>query len=98
MPIVVSEDCYGPHSACRKHHQAGRPVHMIPDLFPDFRTKPLLVMATYHYATVEEGEEAIRQAMETAPTVATDDDLYAYREAGIPHFLPAGWVDPTRRT
>jgi len=54
-------------------------------------------MPTYHYATVEEGVAAIERAKKTAPTVRTDADLYAYRAQGIPHFLPVGWVDPSRR-
>lgn len=56
-----------------------------------------LVLPTCHFTTVDEGMAAIRDAMVNAPTVATDDDLYAYRAAGVAHFLPAGWVDPTRR-
>jgi hypothetical protein len=107
-PLVLSENCTGPNPACREAHKAGRPVHMIPAMprmgvdivIEDGAARvitPTLVMPTYHYANVSEGVEAIDQAMNTAPTVVTDDDLYAYRKAGVPHFLPVGWIDPTRR-
>jgi hypothetical protein len=93
--VVLNLDCTGPNPTCRRHHKAGRPVHVIPHYDP--YTEPALVMSSYHYRTVEEGTTAIEQARETAPTVATDADLDAYRAADRPHFLPVGWVDPTRR-
>jgi hypothetical protein len=68
---------------------------MIP--LSDVHNTPTLVMPTYHYATEDEGREAIHEALRTAPTVYGDADLAEYRERNIPHFLPVGWVDPTMR-
>lgn len=105
-PEVLSPHCTGRvgNAACREAHRAGRSVHIIPPrsryTIVDDRAQlldPILILPTYHFATVEEGLAAVRDAMATAPTVATDDDLYAYRAAGIAHYLPVGWVDPTRR-
>lgn len=97
-PVVLSTNCTGPNPTCRKEHRAGRHVHVIPAAPSlDAGTRPVLVMPTYHYRTAEGGLAAIAKAMISAPTVATDDDLYHYRLEGMPHFLPVGWVDPTRR-
>lgn len=90
---IINAACSGPNLACRRAFKRGRPVHIIPG-----GTGALaLVMPTYHYATEQEGIAAINTAIETAPTVATDEDLYRFRKEGTPHFLPAGWVDPSRR-
>jgi len=95
-PMVLNENCTGPNEACREAHSAGRPVHVIPGFRDPFK-QPALVMPTYHYATADEGLTAVANALKTAPTVKTDKDLFAYREAGVPHFLPVGWKDPSRR-
>lgn len=105
-PHILATDCKGPNPACRAAHRAGRPVHVIPprgrfEIVNDRARKldPTLVLATYHFATAEDGMAAIADAIANAPTVATDDDLYAFRAAGVAHFLPVGWIDPTcRRT
>jgi hypothetical protein len=104
---LLSTRCTGPNPACRKAHRDGRSVHVIPAIpsMDDFviendrarKLTPSLVMPTNHYATAAEGVAAIELAMRTAPTVTCDDDLYACRRMGIPHFLPVGWIDPTRR-
>ena len=94
---VLASICTGPNRACRAAHKAGRSVHVIPQTGPDASAHPRLVMPTYHYRTSAEGIAAIAVAEETAPTVTCDDDLYACRRMGIPHYLPVGWIDPTRR-
>jgi hypothetical protein len=91
---VLSHDCTGPNRACRAAHRAGLPVHMIPESHPK---RPRLIMPSYHFATVAEGAVVIADANAVAPTVATDTDLYRYRADGVAHFLPVGWIDPTRR-
>lgn len=91
---VLAAVCTGPNRACRTAHRQGRSVHVIPDRQADGRA---LVMPTYHYATSAEGIEAIMDAEMIAPTVTTDEELYACRRLNIPHFLPVGWVDPSRR-
>jgi hypothetical protein len=93
-PQVLSDNCTGRRGnrACRDAHRAGRPVHVIPAYGPT-----ALVMPTYHYATAEEGIQAINDAMVNAPMVATDADLFRYRREGVAHRLPAGWIDPSRR-
>lgn len=105
--MVSAECCTGPNPKCRAAHRAGRSVHMIPDSDRmatirrnggrKMKQTPALVLPTYHFATVEEGTEAICQAWLTAIPVMTDADLYAAREAGVPHILRPGWVDPSRR-
>lgn len=108
-PQVLSANCTGPNPACRAAYRAGRTVHVIParsrfvieGTAPNDRARmidPILVLPTYHFRTAEEGVEFIRLAAVHAPTVATDDDLYAYRALNMPHYLPVGWIDPTRRT
>jgi len=91
---VLSHDCKGPNPACRKAGRAGRLVHMIPESHPK---RPRLVLPTYHFSTIAEGAVAIADANAVAPTVATDADLYRYRAEGVAHFLPVGWIDPSRR-
>lgn len=92
---VLDEDCSGPHGACGSGHEQGRPVHLIPAVTDD--TTPRLVLPTYHFTTVAEGVEAITRAYATAPTITTDEELYAARRAGIAHLIPRGWIDPSRR-
>lgn len=90
---ILSHNCTGPNPQCKRDARNGRLVHMIADI--DCGS---LVMPTYHFASEEEGREALTRADETAPTVTTDAELYEMREQGIPHKLPAGWVDPSRRS
>lgn len=104
-PMVYPQPCTGPNFACRAAHRTGLSVHVIPaasryEIVGD-RARlldPILVLPTYHFLTAQDGIEFIHLAERTAPTVATDDDLYAYRARGIAHYLPVGWTDPTRRT
>lgn len=92
---VLSTNCTGPNRNCRAAHRAGRSVHVLPT--PMGRKAPTLVMPTYHYGTVVEGLRSISEAFKTAPTVYADADLDLYRSQRVPHFLPVGWVDPSRR-
>jgi len=92
---VLDENCTGPNRKCRCAARNGRSVHVIPS--PMGPEHPALLMPTYHYATAEEGFAAIEAAYRTAPTVASDADLELYRCTGVPHILPVGWIDPTRR-
>ena len=94
---ILSDHCTGPNRACRAAHKAGRSIHVIPTMRPDPRTAPALVMPTYHYTTAQDGIDAINQAFATAPMVATEDDLYRFRAERVAHFLPIGWIDPSRR-
>lgn len=92
---VLDTNCTGPNWACKAAAKRGRTVHVIPT-----RTganQPLLVMPTYHYYTEALGEAAIEQAIQYAHTVKCDDDLMMFRKLAVPHFLPVGWVDPSRR-
>ena len=86
----------GMNRTCQMAYRLGRPAHVIPPPV-DVRKHDALVMPTYHYRTVAEGVATIKSAIETAPTVETDADLYRYRKQMVPHFLPVGWVDPSRR-
>jgi len=97
IATVLSHNCTGPNDACRKAHRDGRSVHMIPDAGRNPGASPALIMPMYHYATEDDGRQAINRAIETAPTVTCDEDLYTYRRQGVAHFLPVGWIDPTRR-
>lgn len=94
---VLASICTGPNRACRAAHRAGRSVHVIPAMSRDAANHPRLVMPTYHYRTSDEGIIAIAEAEENAPTVTCDADLYRFRKMEIPHFLPVGWIDPSRR-
>ncbi|MBP2055016.1 hypothetical protein J2Z21_008028 [Streptomyces griseochromogenes] len=89
---VLSHNCTGPNPHCKREARDGRRIHMIARL-----DSGSLVMPSYHYATEEEGREALTRAYETAPTITTDAELYAAREQGIPHKLPASWIDPSMR-
>ncbi|MCX4666403.1 hypothetical protein OG453_06940 [Streptomyces sp. NBC_01381] len=89
---VTSHNCTGPNARCKRETAAGRPVHVIPRL-----DSGNLVMPSYHFTSEEEGRQAITQAYESAPTITTDAELYEAREQGIPHKLPAEWIDPSRR-
>lgn len=93
-PLVLSIDCLGDAVACRKAYNAGRRVHMY---LPFSYTQPTLVMPTYHFTSIEDGVAQINAWLATAPTVETVADLNRYRSARVAHFLPVGWVDPTRR-
>lgn len=93
---VTASICRGPNRACAAAARQGRQVHVIPER-GDVYTEPALVMPTYHYQTSDEGIIAIAEAAENAPTVTCDEDLYRFRKAGVAHFLPVGWVDPTMR-
>jgi hypothetical protein len=97
-PYVFPRQCTGRggNSTCRQGYDDGRPWHVIPPVV-DVAKRPALVMPTYHYATIEDGVGSVRTAMATAPMVATDDDLYRYRAAGVAYKLPPGWIDPSRR-
>lgn len=91
---VVASNCPGPNRACKAAFRKGLRVHVRPDYSLQ---EPALVMPGYHYETSADGVEAIMHAAEAAPLVHTDEDLYRYRAAGLPYFLPVGWVDPSRR-
>jgi hypothetical protein len=99
----VREDCKGPNARCWAAHKAGRTVHVIEATwkFPrDLEHRsivPALVMPSCHYATAEEGIAALKEARTYAVMIQTDADLYAAREAGVPHLLPVRWIDPSRR-
>lgn len=92
---TIRDTCDGPNRACRVAHRAGRPVHIIPPMVG--ADAPKLILPTYHYATPQEAMTALEHAMATATTIRTDEDLYAARVTNVAHFLPVGWVDPTRR-
>lgn len=94
---VLSHNCTGPNPTCRAAHRAGRPVHVIPDAGRNPGASPALIMPTYHYPTEAHGVDAIYEAANTAPMVTSDEDLYLFRQMKIAHFLPVGWVDPSRR-
>ena len=90
-PYVLDANCMGDAVECRRAFNAGRPAHVNPPMGSG------VVMPTYHYATVEDGLATVRDAMDNAPMVTTDEELYRYRTYGIAYRLPEGWVDPDRR-
>lgn len=94
--IVLDENCTGSRGAksCKQAHAEGRNVHMITKYNPEMES---LIMPTWHFATIEEGSSALKSAYETAVTITTDEELFAARAAKIPHKLPLGWIDPSRR-
>jgi hypothetical protein len=100
---VLLERCTGPNTHCKKEHRAGRSAHVISDsdrIWTHRRNRkpiPSLVLPNWHFATVEEGIAAVKQAWLTAVVVMVDEDLYAARAANVPYILRPGWVDPSRR-
>lgn len=86
----------GTNPACKKAAKTGRTWHVSPGITDNIGGQHL-VMPNHHYFTEAEGVAAIEAALEHAPTVRTDEDLYAYREAGTAYKLNKGWIDPTRR-
>lgn len=94
--IVLNEECTGRRGAqaCKDAHKAGASVHMITEYDPQGES---LIMPSWHFTSVEHGNAALTTAYENAPTIKTDAELYAAREAKIPHKLPVGWIDPSRR-
>lgn len=102
---VLSLECTGPNSTCRKLHKSGRSVHVIADsvrirtLSKENKPRPSLVMPDNHYHTVGKGRMAIAEGWRTGKIISTDEELYAAREARQPYILLPGWIDPTcRRT
>lgn len=96
MVIILNENCTGKRGAeaCKDAHKAGASVHMILKFDPIMQS---LIMPTWHFVSVDAGYRALINAYKTAPMITSDAELYAAREAGIPHLLPVGWIDPTRR-
>lgn len=94
--IILNEECTGKGGAesCKAAHKAGANVHVITKYDPNTES---LVMPSWHFTSVEHGKAALTLAYENAPTIKTDAELYAAREAKIPHKLPVGWIDPSRR-
>lgn len=90
--VQAIELCTGPHPACRAAHRRGLSAHVISN-WSNLR----LIMPTTHFASIADGVAAIEAAMLTAVTISNDDELYAARDAGVPHYLPIGWCDPTMR-
>lgn len=96
MIIIVNENCTGKRGSkqCKSDHTDGAHVHMILEF--DIM-KQTLVMPTWHFVSVEAGYRSLINAYKTAQLITSDAELYAAREAQIPHLLPVGWIDPTRR-
>jgi hypothetical protein len=92
--MLLSLVCDGPNERCRQLARNGHTVHIIPKYTA---TADTLIMPSNHYESVEAGIKAIETAQATAITIKTDNELYAARKAGIPHKLPIGWIDPSRR-
>lgn len=95
---TIYEICSGPNRTCRAAHRAGMPVHIIPrDPAPGDDVRSTLILPTYHYANVQDAIVAADNAFTNAPVVRNDDDLYVFRMMKVAHWLPVGWVDPSRR-
>ena len=96
MKIHIRE-CTGRrgNAACRAAARRDKIIHVIP--MSDPFTEAALVLPTYHYATADDAYNAVAAAMSSAPTVTCDVDLNRFRADDIAHFLPVGWVDPSRR-
>lgn len=90
--VWESGECENPR--CKRESRKGRPVHVIMHQGPDDEK---VILPTYHFATAEEGKQAWVIALLTAPTIESDDDLYAARINQTPHKLPVGWIDPSYR-
>lgn len=92
--MLLSLTCKGPNARCGRDARNGRTIHIIPKYDATVET---VIMPSYHFESVEAGIKAIETAQATAITIKTDNELYAARKAGIPHKLPIGWIDPSRR-
>jgi hypothetical protein len=85
----------GTNPACKLGRKQGKPVHITPPPFtPDDHR---LVLNTYHYATETDARRAYELAVQHAPIVHTDADLYTYRAEGTSYKLVPDWIDPTMR-
>lgn len=92
---VLDHNCSGPNPHCALAASRGRYAHVI--ALTEIYEEPSLVMPSYHFQTIEDGIEAVRHAWATAPVITSDEELYAARRDKIPHKLPVGWIDPSRR-
>lgn len=96
--IQAWQGCTGPNPACRKAHAQGLVWHVIPSHPRNAGRDSYLIMPTYHYASLEEGVEAILEAEATAKEPASDEEwLRLEREGKVPFFTRAGMNHPTRR-
>jgi hypothetical protein len=91
----ITRHCTGPNENCQRAARQGRTVHLLPAYVS--LSEPHLVLPTYHFATDAEAHAYLEAARLVAPTINNDAQLYAARTAQMPHYLPPGWVDPTRR-
>jgi len=95
---IMAWECDGPNKHCRRAHKEGRSWHVSPAHHKNEGRESLLVMPTYHYATVEEGLSAILRAQSEAVEVTSDEEwLRLEAEAEVPFRTRPGMRHPTRR-
>ena len=87
-------ECKGPNINCRRHARNGHTVHIAPT---HAITEKALVLPSYHFETIKIAIESLIDARNNAITINTDAELIAARTAQIAHYLPIGWIDPSRR-
>lgn len=88
--------CNGPNANCKRHTRNGKTVHAILAKFGN-ANHASLVLPEYHFETLEIAIARIEHAYHNAITIENDAMLYDARERKIPHFIPRGFIDPTRR-
>jgi hypothetical protein len=94
---TIDPNCRGSHPACRAARRAGRLVHIVPGWRVWDDAFSSIILPDYHFETAEDAVEFLDFAIETAPVVTCDEDLYDFRARKIAHKTPMGWVDPSRR-
>lgn len=96
--VVATANCKGPNKACKAAHKAGLTWHVIPAHPKNSGKDSWLIMPTHHYATLEEGVQAIADAEATAPEATSDEEwIRLGAEARVPFRTRAGMNHPTRR-
>lgn len=94
-PLIITPNCTRLVRECRADAVRGLFVHAVASC--DVYTEPLLVMPSYHFQTTADALSGVQKAWDDAVMIEDDADLYYARIMSLPHKLPVGWVDPSRR-
>src|SRR5689334_10091553 len=91
-------ECTGPNPACKLAAHTGRVWHVAPAHPMNEGRTSHLVMPTYHYASPEEGLDAILSAQRDAHEVTSDVEWLELEAAHeVPFRTRPGMNHPTRR-
>lgn len=93
LRIQIRANCKSPNANCRRAFKGGNAIHAIPMI----EGNAYLVMPSYHFASRDDAIAAIENAYHNAITIESDEMLYASRESRIAHYIPKGYIDPSRR-